>query len=374
MLFPYYGVGIGGVQTCTNAGAPVQQMGPAVSSPLTRLVGIVKKWIDLGGYGFIATSDGTEYFVHCTDVVHCEGSRRRLYIGETVEFDFKQGCNGRPRAINVTLIKGTSVEGSQDRGSVNSVGNGGGFRVSSSRSQPVQVVNHSHLQQQPQQSIPHHPLPQNFPPQHPQFYQQVPANNATPPQFSMPTPMYQPFVGCPQDLQQQYGVYPQSLGVNLATNRQYGEKRSYQRVNVDNGSRSYENSGESSPMRKISEHTGCGQPSKVHAQPRLEIEGSHSLDIRPPSSRLDLNVCSVSIPGDIMIVRGTLNLLGSSTSLGEFYDLLHTHKWYGSEAKDEHRKILEFLKIAPSKFIKLYREFEFFYKGTGQAYPLRLCE
>jgi len=109
-------------------------------------------------------------------------------------------------------------------------------------------------------------------------------------------------------------------------------------------------------------------------QQMLEIGGTHSLDISPTSRRLDHNVCSVSIPRDIMIVRGTLNLLGRSTSLGEFYDLLHTHKWHSYESKDEHRKILIFLESAPSEFTKLYKEFEFFYEGSGHVYPVRLCE
>jgi len=73
-----------------------------------------------------------------------------------------------------------------------------------------------------------------------------------------------------------------------------------------------------------------------------------------------------------MIVRGTLNLLGSSTSLGEFYDLLHTHKWYGAKAEDEHNKILIFLESAPFEFTQLYKEFESFYQTPGHVYPVRL--
>lgn len=117
-----------------------------------------------------------------------------------------------------------------------------------------------------------------------------------------------------------------------------------------------------------------GQLCMENEQQRLEIEGTRSVEIRPSSKRFDLNICWASIPGDIMIVRGTLNMLGSSAFLGEFYDLLHTLKGHEAKSEDEHRKILFFLESTLFQFTKLYKEFELFYEGSVHFYPARFYE
>merc|ERR1719474_1823040 len=67
------------------------------------------------GFGFITTQDGTDYFVHHS-VVHCEGSRKSLGIGESVEFNIITGDDGRQKADNVTGPGGAHVKGSQGGG------------------------------------------------------------------------------------------------------------------------------------------------------------------------------------------------------------------------------------------------------------------
>merc|ERR1719402_73297 len=85
---------------------------PAASG---KMSGTVKKWFEGKGFGFITTPDGTDYFVHHS-VVHCQGSRNSLDIGEAVEFDVITGDDGRQKAENVTGPGGAYVKGSQGGG------------------------------------------------------------------------------------------------------------------------------------------------------------------------------------------------------------------------------------------------------------------
>jgi len=93
-----------------------------------------------------------------------------------------------------------------------------------------------------------------------------------------------------------------------------------------------------------------------------------------PILEVDREVTTVSIPGDLIVIRGKKIVLDKYLTFGQFYDLLHTHNWYEPEAETEHKMILEFLKTAPMEMVKLFREFESFYKGPGHVYPLRLHE
>merc|ERR1719193_351831 len=90
-----------------------------------KISGTVKKWFEEKGFGFISTPDGTDYFVHHS-VVHCEGSRRSLGIGESVEFHVITGDDGRQKADNVTGPGGAYVKGSQG-GGFGGYGGGGGY-------------------------------------------------------------------------------------------------------------------------------------------------------------------------------------------------------------------------------------------------------
>ncbi len=60
------------------------------------------KWFNSSkGYGFITTDDGTDVFVHHSDI-QGEGFKT-LREGETVEFDITEGQKG-PKAANVHKV------------------------------------------------------------------------------------------------------------------------------------------------------------------------------------------------------------------------------------------------------------------------------
>ena len=67
---------------------------------MANLNGTIKRLVSDKGFGFIAASDGTEYFFHnsaCTGVRFAE-----LREGQNVTFERGQGPTG-PRAENVRL-------------------------------------------------------------------------------------------------------------------------------------------------------------------------------------------------------------------------------------------------------------------------------
>ncbi len=61
--------------------------------------GTVKWFNSRKGYGFIATSDGKDVFVHYANIVG-EGGYKTLNEGDVVTFDIVEGEKG-PRAENV---------------------------------------------------------------------------------------------------------------------------------------------------------------------------------------------------------------------------------------------------------------------------------
>ena len=63
--------------------------------------GVVKWFNDIKGFGFIASDDGTDVFVHQTAII-AEG-HRTLNEGQRVEFDVTQGDKG-PKAENVKPV------------------------------------------------------------------------------------------------------------------------------------------------------------------------------------------------------------------------------------------------------------------------------
>merc|ERR1719266_2546981 len=85
--------------------------------------GTCKKFDSAKGYGFIEGEDGTEYFVHQTQI-KAEGFRS-LAVGESLEFDVVTGDNGRTQAHNVTGPGGTNVKGEQRGGGGGGYGGGG---------------------------------------------------------------------------------------------------------------------------------------------------------------------------------------------------------------------------------------------------------
>lgn len=64
-------------------------------------VGIVKKWFDQKGYGFISQEGGADVFVHYSDV---QGQGyRSLDVGDSVRFEIVQSDKG-PKAQNVVRV------------------------------------------------------------------------------------------------------------------------------------------------------------------------------------------------------------------------------------------------------------------------------
>lgn len=65
------------------------------------LSGTVKWFSDSKGYGFIATEEGKDVFVHFSAI---NGSgRKTLYEGQQVEFEIADGPKG-PQAANVSPV------------------------------------------------------------------------------------------------------------------------------------------------------------------------------------------------------------------------------------------------------------------------------
>lgn len=61
--------------------------------------GVVKRWLGLRGYGFIKCEDGTEVFVHNSEIQ----GKSSLTEGEKVEFEIQKSPKG-PRAVNVRAV------------------------------------------------------------------------------------------------------------------------------------------------------------------------------------------------------------------------------------------------------------------------------
>ncbi len=64
--------------------------------------GIVKWFDPERGYGFIATDEGKDVFVHQSAIQ--SGDYVILDEGDRVEFDIVEGEKGKPKAINVYRI------------------------------------------------------------------------------------------------------------------------------------------------------------------------------------------------------------------------------------------------------------------------------
>ncbi|CDJ38976.1 glycine-rich protein 2, putative [Eimeria necatrix] len=72
------------------------------------------KWFDSKkGFGFITSDDGTDLFVHQTEI-KADGFRN-LCEGEEVEFQVQSGDDGRKKAVRVTGPGGAPVKGDNRR-------------------------------------------------------------------------------------------------------------------------------------------------------------------------------------------------------------------------------------------------------------------
>lgn len=72
------------------------------------MIGKVKWFNDVKGYGFIGRSDGPDVFVHYTAL--SGKGHRTLKEGDTVEFELVQGAKG-PQAANVVVRSRSDSEG-----------------------------------------------------------------------------------------------------------------------------------------------------------------------------------------------------------------------------------------------------------------------
>jgi CspA family cold shock protein len=68
--------------------------------------GIVERWLDNKGYGFIKTEDGKSIFVHYTEI-KSETDYKKLEEGQKVTFDVEEGRKGL-KAVNVAIVEGES--------------------------------------------------------------------------------------------------------------------------------------------------------------------------------------------------------------------------------------------------------------------------
>jgi len=68
-----------------------------------RLKGVIKSWNDERGFGFIhPVRGGQEIFFHITA---CSRDAGRPQVSHRVLFDVELGPQGKPRALNVELIR-----------------------------------------------------------------------------------------------------------------------------------------------------------------------------------------------------------------------------------------------------------------------------
>tara|TARA_Y100000590_G_scaffold462445_1_gene626555 strand:- start:599 stop:793 length:195 start_codon:yes stop_codon:yes gene_type:complete len=63
------------------------------------ILGVVKKWNNMKGWGFIVDENGDDYFVHISNV----RSGHDLKLNSRVKFDISEGDRG-PEAENVSLV------------------------------------------------------------------------------------------------------------------------------------------------------------------------------------------------------------------------------------------------------------------------------
>ncbi|CAI9104722.1 OLC1v1003458C1 [Oldenlandia corymbosa var. corymbosa] len=92
-----------------------------------RVKGTVKWFNDQKGFGFITPDDGGEdLFVHHSGIQEGAGGFRSLGVGEAVEFEVKEGDDGRIKAVNVSGPDGAAVQGAPRGGGGGGYGGGGG--------------------------------------------------------------------------------------------------------------------------------------------------------------------------------------------------------------------------------------------------------
>ena len=82
---------------------------------MSKHIGQVKWFNNKIGYGFITLlneDSGKDVFVHHMNISPLESNYRTLKIGEYVEFELDENCEGQhnEQAVNVTGIKGKELQ------------------------------------------------------------------------------------------------------------------------------------------------------------------------------------------------------------------------------------------------------------------------
>jgi len=73
--------------------------------------GVVERWFNKKGYGFIKSDKGESVFVHYSGV-RSEDSFKKLEEGQRVKFDIEEGKKG-PKAVNVVVLEDAPSEGEE---------------------------------------------------------------------------------------------------------------------------------------------------------------------------------------------------------------------------------------------------------------------
>ena len=76
------------------------------SSP-SLVTGTVRSFVDNKGFGFIQGDDGSDVFVHYTNIMG--DGFKKLQPGQKVKFDVRAGRDGKQEACNVTNADGSSI-------------------------------------------------------------------------------------------------------------------------------------------------------------------------------------------------------------------------------------------------------------------------
>lgn len=67
------------------------------------MTGKVKWFNNQKGYGFIASEEGNDVFVHYSSILM--DGRKTLHEDDIVEFEIGEGTTGREQAVNVKVVK-----------------------------------------------------------------------------------------------------------------------------------------------------------------------------------------------------------------------------------------------------------------------------
>lgn len=73
-----------------------------------KVTGKCKFFDRKNGWGFITNDDGTEVFVHYSDILM--DGRKELHPGQRVEHDVVTCNDGRTKAANVTVIENKTLD------------------------------------------------------------------------------------------------------------------------------------------------------------------------------------------------------------------------------------------------------------------------